>query len=335
MLRLGVLDQSPIRSGGTPPTPSARPWPWPRPPTGWVTTATGSPSTTQQRSPARARGPDPPGGGDHRRLRVGSGGVMLPHYSALKVAENFRVLETLFPGRIDLGIGRAPGSDRRTARRSSTGRARSAWTSSRASRRPAGLPPRPAAGGHPFAGILAMPAGPSAPEVWLLGSSDQCAAILAAHFGAGFSFAHFINADGGAEVTRAYTQSFKPSAAMAEPHASAAVFVVCAPTESEAIRLAQSRDLFITRLYTGRLSRYPTVAEAEAYRILAARVDDRRAGPPPPRGGHSGAVPRAPRSAGQGLRRRRARHRHHHRVMGDTRALVRVAGAGVRAAPRS
>ena len=109
-----------------------------------------------------------------------------------------------------------------------------------------------------------MPTGPSAPEVWLLGSSDQ-SAILAAHFGVGFSFAHFINADGGAEVTRAYTQSFKPSAAMAEPHASVAVFVVCAPTESEAMRLAQSRDLFITRLYTGRLSRYPTVAEAEAY----------------------------------------------------------------------
>jgi luciferase family oxidoreductase group 1 len=100
--------------------------------------------------------------------------------------------------------------------------------------------------------------------VWLLGSSDQ-SAMLAAHFGTGFSFAHFINADGGPEVTRAYARSFKPSPALAEPRASAAVFVVCAPTEEEATRLAQSRDLFIVRLYTGRSSRYPTVAEAEAY----------------------------------------------------------------------
>jgi luciferase family oxidoreductase group 1 len=89
--------------------------------------------------------------------------------------------------------------------------------------------------------------------------------MLAAHFGTGFSFAHFINADGGPEVTRAYARSFKPSPALAEPRASAAVFVVCAPTEEEATRLAQSRDLFIVRLYTGRSGRYPTVAEAEAY----------------------------------------------------------------------
>jgi luciferase family oxidoreductase group 1 len=198
------------------------------------------------------------------RIRIGSAGVMLPHYSALKVAEQFRVLETLHPGRIDLGIGRAPGSDQLTAR---------------ALAGPAGvgvddfvgkvadvlgflngdLPPE-----HPFGSVLAMPTGPTTPEVWLLGSSDQ-SAMLAAHFGVGFSFAHFINADGGAEVTRAYTRAFKPSPALAEPRASIAVFVVCAPTEEEAVRLAQSRDLFIVRLYTGRSSRYPTVAEAEAY----------------------------------------------------------------------
>ena len=109
-----------------------------------------------------------------------------------------------------------------------------------------------------------MPTGPGAPEVWLLGSSDQSAA-MAAHFGTGFSFAHFINAEGGAAVTRAYAGAFKPSPLLAEPRASVAVFVVCAPTEEDARRLAQSRDLFIVRLYTGRLSRYPTVAEAEAY----------------------------------------------------------------------
>src|SRR5207247_1307735 len=84
------------------------------------------------------------------------------------------------------------------------------------------LPPE-----HPFATVRAMPTGPTAPELWLLGSSDQSAA-LAAHFGAAFSFAHFINAAGGAEITRAYAREFKPSLWLATPQASAAVFVVCA-----------------------------------------------------------------------------------------------------------
>jgi luciferase family oxidoreductase group 1 len=197
------------------------------------------------------------------RIRVGSGGVMLQHYSPLKVAENFRVLETLFPGRIDLGIGRAPGSDQLTAR----------------ALRPEGpriddfpdkvadtlgylggaLPP-----GHPFGRVRVMPEGPTTPEVWLLGSSDQ-SAMLAAHFGLAFSFAHFINADGGADVTRAYARAFRPSPLLAEPRASAAIFAVCADTEAEARRLALSRELFIAWLYTGRPRPYPSPEEAEAY----------------------------------------------------------------------
>src|SRR5437870_12688088 len=195
-------------------------------------------------------------------IRVGSGGVMLQHYSPLKVAESFRVLETLYPGRIDLGIGRAPGSDQLTAR-ALGGPGMPEFFPKQVEDLVAfvhgELPPE-----HPFATVRAMPTGPTAPELWLLGSSDQSAA-LAAHFGAAFSFAHFINADGGGQITRAYAHAFKPSAVLAEPQASVAVFVVCAPTEEEARRLAQSRDLFIVKLYTGRLSRYPTVAEAEAY----------------------------------------------------------------------
>ena len=203
------------------------------------------------------------------RIRVGSGGVMLSHYSALKVAETFRMLETLFPGRIDLGVGRAPGSDRRTAQALRDG------------------PVIPEAeffpeqvadllgflgdalpAGHPFADVCVMPEVASAPEVWLLGSSDQSAA-LAAHFGAAFSFAHFISDEGGAEITRAYARSFRPSAALATPRASAAVFVVCADTEAEAWRLARSRELFILRLRAGRPGRYPSVEEAEAYPYTA------------------------------------------------------------------
>ncbi len=203
------------------------------------------------------------------RIRVGAGGVMLQHYSPLKVAENFRVLETLFPGRIDLGLGRAPGSDPLTAR------------ALRADGSPERFPQQVAdvigfvrgrlPEDHPYAKVVAMPGGPSAPEVWLLGSSDQSAA-LAAQFGTAFSFAHFINDEGGAEVTRAYARQFRPSALNAAPRANVAVFVVCADTEAEALRLAKSRDLFIVRLYTGRSGRYPSVEEAEAYPYTAQEL---------------------------------------------------------------
>jgi luciferase family oxidoreductase group 1 len=266
MLRLSVLDQSPVRSTATPAEAIRETLALAR-----ATDRLGFYRywLAEHHSTPALAGPSPEVlipqiAAATSGIRVGSGGVMLQHYSALKVAEQFRVLETLHPGRIDLGIGRAPGSDQLTAR---------------ALAGPVGvgvddfvgkiadvlgflngdLPPE-----HPFGSVLAMPTGPTTPEVWLLGSSDQ-SAMLAAHFGVGFSFAHFINADGGAEVTRAYTRAFKPSPALAEPRASVAVFVVCAPTEEEAVRLAQSRDLFIVRLYTGRSGRYPSVAEAEAY----------------------------------------------------------------------
>ena len=190
-------------------------------------------------------------------IRVGSGGVMLTHYSPLKVAENFRVLETLFPGRIDLGIGRAPGSDPLTARALSHGPG--ALGLEHFPNQIAdliaflgdGLP-----AGHPFAGVRAMPTGPTAPNVWLLGSSGDSAAY-AAHFGTGFSFAHFINDEGGAEVVRAYREHFRPSPWLAAPRASVAAFAVCADTEAEAERLARSRDLFLVRLRSGRPGPYP------------------------------------------------------------------------------
>ena len=206
------------------------------------------------------------------RIRVGAGGIMLTHYSALKVAEQFRMLETLFPGRIDLGIGRAPGSDPLTAQALRHG--------------PGALGiehfPRQIADligflhdrlepDHPFAGVRAMPAGPTAPEVWLLGSSDESAAC-AAHFGTAFSFAHFINDKGGAEITRAYAREFRPSRYFPRPRACVAVFVVCADTEAEARRLAQSRDLFLVRLYIGRPGPYPSVEEAEAYPYSAQEL---------------------------------------------------------------
>jgi luciferase family oxidoreductase group 1 len=140
------------------------------------------------------------------RIRIGSAGVMLPHYSALKVAEQFRVLEALAPGRIDLGLGRAPGGDMRTARALNPNASHAAedfpvqvrdlhaWTT---------------LGTH--AGITAHPLGPHAPEIWILGSSDY-GAQLAAHFGLPYAFAYFFTDGQGAEMAMAlYRERFQPS----------------------------------------------------------------------------------------------------------------------------
>jgi luciferase family oxidoreductase group 1 len=112
--------------------------------------------------------------------------------------------------------------------------------------------------------IPRAPAGLTAPDVWLLGSSDE-SAMYAAHLGLPFSFAHFINDQGGADVMSAYREHFRPSPYGSAPRASVAVFALCADTDAEAQRLAQSRDLFVVRLYTGRMGPYPSVEEAEAY----------------------------------------------------------------------
>ena len=122
-----------------------------------------------------------------------------------------------------------------------------------------------------FSSVHAMPGGEGVPEIWLLGSTDASAAC-AAHFGAAFSFAHFINADGGAAVTRAYARAFRPSPTLSAARASVAVFAVCADTEAEAERLSRSRDLFIVRLYTGRFGPFPSVEEAEAYPYSAPEL---------------------------------------------------------------
>lgn len=202
-------------------------------------------------------------------IRVGSGGVMLSHYSPLKVAETFRMLETLYPGRIDLGIGRAPGSDYRTAQALQHG--------------PGALPIEhfPAQIGdligfltnalpadHPFAGVRAMPDGEAAPELWLLGSSGPSAAY-AAHFGCAFSFAHFITERMGPEIMQAYRENFRPSDTLPAPRGSIGVFVLCADTEAEAQRLAASRDLWRLRLDQGMITPVPPVEEALAYPYTA------------------------------------------------------------------
>lgn len=200
-----------------------------------------------------------------RRLRVGSGGVMLSHYSALKVAESFRMLETLFPGRIDLGIGRAPGSDGVTAMALQHGPGALGIEHFPGQIRDLlGYLHDALPADHPFARVRAMPAIDAAPDLWLLGSSDQSAAY-AAHFGLPFSFAHFINHHGGELVMEAYRRHFAPSPDHATPHGNIGVFCVVAETEAEAKTLRACRELWMLRLYRGEMNTYPTVEEALAY----------------------------------------------------------------------
>ncbi|MDQ3272200.1 MAG: LLM class flavin-dependent oxidoreductase [Pseudomonadota bacterium] len=170
-----------------------------------------------------------------QRIRIGSAGVMLPHYSALKVAEQFRVLEALAPGRIDLGVGRAPGSDGRTAQllnpqtRSAADhfplqvRELQAWVSGTE------LPE-----GHPGRGVTAEPRGPTAPTLWMLGSSNY-GAQLAAHYGLPYAFAWFITDGQGAEEAIAlYRELYRPSVQHPQPQPALCLWALAADTEEDA-----------------------------------------------------------------------------------------------------
>jgi len=198
-----------------------------------------------------------------QRIRVGTGGVLLPYYSALKVAEVFRMLEALFPGRIDLGLGRAPGGDQRTAQALSSGQYAAADRFAEQVQDLVGYLDDALPADHPFAQVKAMPAGPAAPPIWLLGSSDY-SAMLAAALGLRFAFAHFITAQGGDTVTRAYRARFRPSAREAAPHAVVCAFVICAETSAEAEKLAACVDLRRLQMAQGLNTPIPTLEQALA-----------------------------------------------------------------------
>ena len=177
-------------------------------------------------------------------IRVGSGGVLLSHYSPLKVAEVFRTLSALHPGRIDLGVGRTPGADPVTEAALQY------------------LPGVPGderyvdkvvdllgflhdglEAGHPFERVRAMPDGVPAPAVWMLGSSSHSGAV-AAYLGQPFAFAHFITSSFGPQVVEAYRRGFEPSVRHYGPEALVAVGVLCAETDAEAARLARSAEVW-------------------------------------------------------------------------------------------
>ena len=203
------------------------------------------------------------------RMRIGSGGVMLPNHSSLAVAEQFGMLEALHPGRIDLGIGRAPGTDPLTAR---------------ALRREQSEHPDDFLDqfsdlvhyftgdfptGHPYRQITAVPAEGNMPDMWLLGSSDYSARMAGA-LGLPFSFAHHFSAANTEAALAIYRSAFRPSTQLERPYALIGVSVVCADTDEQATWLAAPGGLAFVRLRQGRPGLFPSPAEAAAHEYSPA-----------------------------------------------------------------
>ncbi len=215
------------------------------------------------------------------RIRVGSGGVMLPHYSPLKVAESFSILAGLYGGRIDLGVGRAPGSDQATM-----------YALQRDRRRPSpddfpeqlaeliGYLDDSLPSDHPFRRLAVLPGSPATPDLWLLGTSHQ-SAIWAAELGLPYAFADFIHPTDG-EAAQLYRERFVASSHRAAPEVAVALSVVCAETDEEAEELALSHRAMLQLLFRGRLGRVPGVEQARE--ILASLGVDPAAPVPGRRG---------------------------------------------------
>jgi luciferase family oxidoreductase group 1 len=207
-------------------------------------------------------------------LRLGSGGVMLPNHAPLAIAEQFGLLEALHPGRIDLGLGRAPGTDQATARALRRGGQDGAddfpeQLAELTHFLDGDFPP-----GHPYARLTAVPRGPERPPVWLLGSSGF-SAQLAGRLGLPFAFAHHFSAANTVPALDLYRSSFRPSAVLDAPYALIGVSAVAVPEGGveEARRLARSAGLGMLRLRLGNPGPIPTPEEAEAYPYSPGEAD--------------------------------------------------------------
>ena len=213
-----------------------------------------------------------------QRIRLGSAGVMLPHYAPFKVAEQFRVLDALAPGRIDLGLGRAPGSDGRTSVLLNPDRYASerfpqqvmelqAWVTGQ------DLPP-----GHPGHGVVAQPTGKTSPSLWILGSSNY-GAQLAAHLGLPYAFAYFFSDGVGVEsALDLYRTHFKPSPYLNKPQATICVSALAADTEEQAWFQFQSRARWRLERNRGRVTALlpPEIATAHLTPQDAAAIEAMR-----------------------------------------------------------
>ncbi len=188
--------------------------------------------------------------GETNRIRVGSGGIMLPNHSALKVAENFRMLEAIFPGRIDLGMGRAPGTDRITATMLNPSNRFSEHDFIEQLSDLQHYLHDTAEAGSIKERIKAIPQIETVPSQWLLSSSGQ-SGVFAAHFGMGFSFAHFINPIGGPEAVAMYRERFQPSEDLIMQAANVAIFVFCSESEEKIFRHQALMDFRFLQLEKG------------------------------------------------------------------------------------
>ena len=328
-MRLSVLDQSPISSGSTGAQALANTLDLARLADElgyhryWVAEHHGGPMLAGP-SPEALIGPIAAATG---RIRVGSGGVMLPHYSPFKVAETFSLLSGLYPGRIDLGLGRAAGTDPLTTYALQRDRRQAApddfpeQLSELLAHLEDSLPPD-----HPFARLSqSLPGRPESPEPWLLGSSPQ-SAIWAAQLGLPYAFADFINREGAAIATD-YARRFDPGVRLAAPRTAVATWAVAAETEEEAWRLAASSRMAMAMLRRGRLIPVPPVEQA--LRFLTVRG---RARPEPPHHRrHARAGARRARDARAAIRRRRADRRHDHVRPRRPAAVLRAPGGRLRA----
>jgi len=197
-----------------------------------------------------------------QRIRLGSGGVMLPYYSPFKVAEQFMMLEALFPNRIDLGVGRAPGGDMRTAQAVAAGDYNRGDIFPQQVADLVGLMKGTLPADHVAQGVLLQPQVETRPQLWVLGSSEF-GGLLAAQLGIRFAFAHFINAHFGHQVAHAYRERFK-AGNEAQPYLAAAVFVICADTEQEAADLEKAVDLRRVQMAYGLNAPIPNIEQGLA-----------------------------------------------------------------------
>jgi len=196
-----------------------------------------------------------------KKIRVGSGGVLLPQYSPYKIAENFKVLETLFPNRIDAGIGRSPGGSATTRLALTDGMRKSLNEFPRQVEDLQGFLRNDLPAEHPYHQVKAYPEVSGSPELWILGITHR-GARLAAELGTAFTYGHFITPVNGKRALEQYYREFQPSALLNTPKANVCVFVICAETQDKAEELALSQDLWLLRVEKGLDTRIPSLEEA-------------------------------------------------------------------------
>ena len=208
-------------------------------------------------------------GAETKQIRFGSGGIMLPNHSTLKVSENFRLLEALYPGRIDLGIGRAPGGDRLTAQLlNPTNTFDPQEYVQQITTLQAMLADKPTPG-NAEGKVKAMPFIQTRPEIWMLTSSGE-SAYLAAHFGLALSFAQFINPIGGPQAMEAYRQRFIPSDELSAPLGNVGVFAFVSDDVEKVNEVRAVMDYRLLSFEKGRFDEQPTFEVAKAYQYTMA-----------------------------------------------------------------